>query len=66
MLQIVTSLTDDSAGVIYYCNIFIIQATDRIFPHHNWTDTFLIKVKLPEKAPTHMSIGEVVECACIE
>ncbi len=27
-LQIVTSLTDDSRGVICDCNIFIIQATD--------------------------------------
>jgi hypothetical protein len=27
-LQVVTSLTDDSRGVIYNCNIFIIQATD--------------------------------------
>jgi hypothetical protein len=28
MLQIVASLTDDSRGVIYDCNIFKIQATD--------------------------------------
>jgi hypothetical protein len=27
-LQFVASLTDDSRGVIYDCNIFIIQATD--------------------------------------
>ncbi len=28
MLQIVATLTDDSRGVIYNCNIFIIQATE--------------------------------------
>jgi hypothetical protein len=28
MLQIVASLTDDSRGVIYNCNVFIVQATD--------------------------------------
>ncbi len=27
MLQIVVSLTDNSVGVIYSCNIFIVQAT---------------------------------------
>jgi hypothetical protein len=27
-LQIVASLTDDSGGVIYNCNMFIIKATD--------------------------------------
>jgi hypothetical protein len=27
VLQIVASLTDDSRGVIYYCNVFIVQAT---------------------------------------
>jgi len=27
ILQIVASLTDDSWGVIYYCNMFIVQAT---------------------------------------
>ncbi len=26
-LQIVASLTDNSRGVIYYCNVFIVQAT---------------------------------------
>jgi hypothetical protein len=28
MVQIVASLTDDSRGVIYYRNMFIVQATD--------------------------------------
>jgi hypothetical protein len=27
MLQIVASLTDDSVGIIYNCNMFIVQAT---------------------------------------
>jgi hypothetical protein len=27
MLQIVVSLTDDSRGVIFYCNMFMAQAT---------------------------------------
>ena len=30
MLQIVASLTDDSRGLIYECNIFIIPATDEV------------------------------------
>ncbi len=30
MLQIVASLTDDSRGVIYNCNVFIVQAADQI------------------------------------
>jgi hypothetical protein len=29
MLQIVASLTDDSIGVIYDCNMFIVQVTYR-------------------------------------
>jgi hypothetical protein len=28
MLQIVASLTDDSRGVIYNCNMFKVQATE--------------------------------------
>jgi hypothetical protein len=36
MLQIVSSLTDDSRGIIYKCNIFIIQATE----HKSITDNF--------------------------
>ncbi len=28
MLQIVASLTDDSGGIIYDCNIFMVQAID--------------------------------------
>jgi hypothetical protein len=28
MLQIVASLADDSRGVIYNCNVFIVQVTD--------------------------------------
>ncbi len=28
MLKIVASLTDNSRGVIYDCNMFIVQATD--------------------------------------
>ncbi len=28
MLQIMASLTDDSRGVIYNCNMFIVQATE--------------------------------------
>ncbi len=28
MLQIVASLTDDSRGMIYECNIFIVQVTE--------------------------------------
>jgi hypothetical protein len=27
MLHIVTSLTDDSRGIIYDCNMFVVQAT---------------------------------------
>ncbi len=30
-LQIVASLSEDSRGVIYNCNMFIVQATDLIF-----------------------------------
>jgi hypothetical protein len=30
MLQIVASLTDDSRGVIYNCNVFIVQDADQI------------------------------------
>ncbi len=29
MLQIVVSLSDDSRGIIYDCNMFILQATGR-------------------------------------
>ncbi len=36
MLQIVASLTDDSRGIIYNQNIFIIQATE----HKSITDNF--------------------------
>ena len=28
MLQILASLTDDSGGIIYNCNMFIVQAPD--------------------------------------
>jgi hypothetical protein len=31
MLQIVASLTDDSRGIIYYPNMFIVQATERFW-----------------------------------
>ena len=34
-LQIVVSLTDDSVGVIYYRNMFIVQATGPKFT--NWS-----------------------------
>ncbi len=32
MLQIVASLTDDSRGVIYNCNMFILHATEVLVP----------------------------------
>jgi hypothetical protein len=30
MLQVVVSLTDGSRGIIYYCNIIILQATGKV------------------------------------
>jgi len=35
MLQIVASLADDSGGVIYECNIIILQARDYFLAHYN-------------------------------
>jgi hypothetical protein len=35
MLQIVTSLTDDSTGVIHDCNIFMTQATGKAVGQSN-------------------------------
>ncbi len=45
MLQIVASLADDSGGVIYECNIIILQARGYILAHYNqqlkeWNCTF--------------------------
>jgi len=31
MLQIVASLTDNSRGVIYHCNVYIVMATNVVF-----------------------------------
>ncbi len=35
MLQIVALVTDDSRGIIYDCNMFIVQATGVKIDHHH-------------------------------
>ncbi len=38
MHQIVASLTDDSRGIIYNCNMFIVQATALPFLVHDFEE----------------------------
>ncbi len=46
MLQIVASLTDDSRGIIYDCNMFIVQATDSQLQKHQIIHVPLSSYKL--------------------
>jgi hypothetical protein len=39
MLQIVALLTDNSWGIIYDCNMFIVQATGVKIDHHTYYKT---------------------------
>ncbi len=46
MLQIVASLTDYSRGLIYDCNLFIVQATDSQLQKHQIIHVPLSSYKL--------------------
>ncbi len=54
-LQIVASLTDDSRGVIYDCNMFIVQATDfTLVSEIGWLKR--APITLPAKATTQLAV----------